>query len=53
MIPDLSGGPIGMVSLESDGLGAGEIKRRPGIEILLVTRDKPTKMTKKVLTWLT
>ena len=42
-----------MVSLEFNGLGAGEIKRHPGIEILLVTRDKPTSVTKKVLNWLT
>jgi len=28
-----------MVSLEFGGLGAGEIKRRPEVEMLLLTRD--------------
>jgi hypothetical protein len=45
-------GPIGMVSLEFKGLGAGEIKRDPEVETLLVTKDKPTEIMKKALNWL-
>jgi hypothetical protein len=45
---------IGWVRGElAGGMQAGEIKRHPEVETLLVTRDKPTKVTKKVLTWLT
>jgi len=32
---------------------ANEIKRHPKVEVLLVTRDNRTEVTKKVLTWLT
>jgi len=58
-------GLIGMVSLEffpRKVLGtimlnphpfANEIKRHPKVEVLLVTRDNRTEVTKKVLTWLT
>jgi hypothetical protein len=42
-----------MVSLEFNGLGAGEIKRRPEVEVLPATKDNRTEVTKKVLTWLT
>ena len=42
-----------MVSLEFDGLVAGEIKRRPEVETLLVPRDNRTEVMKKVLNWLT
>jgi hypothetical protein len=44
---------VGMVSLEFNGLGAGEIKRRPEVEVLPATKDNRTEVTKKVLTWLT
>ena len=37
-----------MVSLESDGLGAGEIKRRPEVEVLLMTRNDRTEVMKGV-----
>ena len=42
-----------MVSLEFNGLGAGEIKRDPEVETLLVTRDNRTEVMKKGLHWLT
>jgi nucleoside-triphosphatase THEP1 len=42
-----------MVSLEFNGLGADEIKRRPEVETLPVTRDNRTEVMKKVLNWLT
>jgi nucleoside-triphosphatase len=32
---------------------ADEIKRRPEVEVLLVTRDNRTEIMKKVLNWLT
>lgn len=38
-----------MAPLEFDGLGAGEIKRRPQVETLLVTRDNRTEVMRKVL----
>jgi nucleoside-triphosphatase THEP1 len=41
-----------MVSLEFNGLGADEIKRRPEVEVLLVTRDNRTEVMRKVLDWL-
>jgi hypothetical protein len=31
---------------------AGEIKRHPEVETLLVTRDNPTEVMRKVLNWL-
>jgi hypothetical protein len=31
---------------------AGEIKRHPGVEALLVTRDNPTEVMNRVLNWL-
>jgi hypothetical protein len=42
-----------MVSMEFNGLDAGEIKRRPEVETLLVTRDNRTEVMRKVLNWLT
>jgi hypothetical protein len=42
-----------MVSLEFNGPGAGEIKRHPEVETLLVTRDNRTEVMKKALNWLT
>ena len=41
-----------MVPLEFNRLGASEIKRRPEVETLLVTRDNRTEVLKKVLNWL-
>ena len=41
-----------MVPLEFNGLGADEIKRRPEVETLLVTRDNRTEVMRKVLNWL-
>ena len=41
--------PMGMVSLEFNGLGAGEVKRHPEAETLLVTRGNRTEVMKKVL----
>jgi hypothetical protein len=38
-----------MVSLEFDGLGAGEIKRHPEVETLPVTRANRTEAMRKVL----
>jgi hypothetical protein len=37
-----------MVALEFDGLGAGEIKRHPEADVLLVTRDNRAKAMGKV-----
>jgi L-lysine 2,3-aminomutase len=42
-----------MVSLEFDGLGAGEIKRHPEIGTLLVTGGNCADVMTKVLNWLT
>jgi hypothetical protein len=42
----------GMVSLEFDGPGAGEIKRHPKAETLLVTGDKRAELMREVLTCL-
>jgi hypothetical protein len=39
-------------SLEFSGLGAGEIKRHPHVETVLVTGDKRTEVMRKVLDWL-
>jgi len=36
-----------MVSLEFNGPGAGEIKRHPEVEVLLVARDDRTDVMKK------
>ena len=52
MMPDLSAGPIGVVSLEFDGLGAGGIKRHPEAETLLVTGDKRAEVMREALTCL-
>ena len=38
-----------MVSLEFNGPGAGEIKRRPEVEVLSGTRDNRPEVMKKVL----
>jgi hypothetical protein len=37
-----------MASLESDGLGAGEIKSHPEVEALLATGDNRTEVLTKV-----
>ncbi len=42
-----------MVSLEFDGLGAGEIKRHPEIGTLLVTGGNCADVMTKVFNWLT
>ena len=42
-----------MVSLEFNGPGAGEIKRHPEVETLLITTDNRTEAMTKVLNWLT
>jgi hypothetical protein len=41
-----------MVSLEFNRLDAGEIRRRPEVETLLVTRDSRTEVMNKVFRWL-
>jgi len=41
------------VPLEFSGLSAGEVKRRPEVETLLVTRDNRTEVMRKVIGWLT
>jgi hypothetical protein len=43
---------IGTASLEFNGLGADEIKRRPEVETLLVMRDTHTEVMNKILNWL-
>jgi hypothetical protein len=42
-----------VVSLEFNGLGAGEIKRRPEVEPLLITRDNRAGVMRRVLNRLT
>jgi len=42
-----------MNSIPSPHPCAGEIKRRPEVETLLVTADNRTEVMKKVLNWLT
>jgi hypothetical protein len=42
-----------VASLESDGLGAGEIKRHPEVETLPATGDNRAGVMRRVLNWLT